>query len=118
MKSLRLLLCFFSLGGAVLQAQEPPPTTLEAPPVFLRPDQLDQLLAPIALYPDALIALILPAASDPSDVVLAARYLQGGGDPAQAESQPWEDSVRSLAHYPDVLNWLGQNLAWTKQLGD
>src|SRR5690349_12116463 len=71
-------------------------STSNAP--HLAPEQLDQLLGPIALYPDALIALILPAATVPSDVVLAARYL-GNGDPAHVDDQPWDDSVRALAHY-------------------
>ncbi len=81
------------------------------------PAELDRLLAPIALYPDALIALILPASTEPSDVVLAARYLEAGGDPAQADSQPWNDSVKALAHYPEVVKWMDTNLEWTKSAG-
>src|SRR5436190_17519524 len=81
-------------------------------------EQLDQLLGPIALYPDALIALILPAATQSSDVVLAARYLSNGEGAAQIDDQPWDDSVKALAHYPEVVKWMDQNLAWTKQLGD
>lgn len=115
----------FFLGLGLLAAVSLAPVTAqEAPPAAatdsarLTPDQLDELLGPIALYPDALIALILPAAATPSDVVLAARYLQGGGDPAQIENQPWDDSVVALAHYADVIQWMDQNLAWTKQLGE
>jgi hypothetical protein len=81
-------------------------------------EKLDELLGPIALYPDALVALILPASTAPSDIVLAARYLQDGGDKEQLDEQPWEDSVRALAHYPDVIEWMDNNLAWTKQLGE
>ncbi|MEO7799541.1 MAG: DUF3300 domain-containing protein, partial [Opitutaceae bacterium] len=85
----------------------------------LTAEQLDQLLGPIALYPDALIALILPAATVPSDVVLAGRYLAGEGvGPAQIDDQSWDDSVKALAHYPTVVSWMDQNLAWTKQLGE
>jgi hypothetical protein len=85
---------------------------------FFTAEQLDQLLGPIALYPDALIALILPAATQSSDVVLAARYLSNGEGAAQIDDQPWDDSVKALAHYPEVVKWMDQNLAWTKQLGD
>lgn len=92
-------------------------TTTAATALFSA-EQLDQLLGPIALYPDALIALILPASTNASDVVLAARYLEDGGDPARVESQPWDESVQALARYPDVIKWMDQNLAWTKQLGD
>jgi hypothetical protein len=103
------------LFAAPLLAQEPPP-----PPAApaISPGELDQALGPIALYPDALIALILPATTDPSDVVLAARYLQDGGDPADTDDQPWDDSLKALTHYPDVVRWMDQNLAWTKQVGE
>src|ERR1051326_500733 len=83
----------------------------------LTAEQLDQLLGPIALYPDALIALILPASTVPSDVVLAARYLNGG-DPSRVDEQPWDDSVRALAHYPDLVKWMDENLRWTQQVGE
>lgn len=85
-------------------------------PLF--PEQLDELLGPIALYPDALIAIMLPASTAPSEIVLAARYLQAGRDTLQIENQPWDDSVRALAHYPDTIRWMDENLAWTKQLGE
>jgi hypothetical protein len=81
------------------------------------PEGLDQLLAPIALYPDALIALILPASTAPSDVTLAARYLNANGDPAQIDNQPWDASVKALAHYPDVVKWMDANLQWTQAVG-
>ncbi|HSI10257.1 MAG: DUF3300 domain-containing protein [Rariglobus sp.] len=83
----------------------------------LTPAQIDELLAPVALYPDPLIAIILPAATFPADVVMAARYLKDGGTPAAIESQDWDDSVKALARYPDVVKWMDENLAWTKQLG-
>ena len=83
----------------------------------LNQQQLDQLLGPIALYPDALVALILPASTVPTDVVLAARYLNSGGDPEQADYQPWNDSLRSLARYPVLVKWMDENLTWTQQMG-
>lgn len=80
--------------------------------------QLEQLLGPIALYPDALIALILPAATAPTDVVLAARYLKDDGDPAEVASRSWDESVKSLVHYAEVVKWMDDNLSWTKQVGE
>ncbi len=113
------------LGCAVfagfLRAQEPPqppPPVSENAPVLLPQESLNQLLAPIALYPDALIALILPASTVPSDLVLAARFLASSGDPAQAANQPWDESVKSLVQYPDIVKWMDQNLEWTAQVGD
>jgi len=93
-----------------------PPTYASSAQLF--PEQLDELLGPIALYPDALIAIMLPASTAPSEIVLAARYLQAGRDTLQIENQPWDDSVRALAHYPDTIRWMDENLAWTKQLGE
>ncbi len=114
MKKLLALLGLALAFVASLPAQETAPT--QAP--LRTPEQIDQLLGPIALYPDALIALILPASTASADIVLASRYFQGGGDPGAVDSQPWEDSVRDLSHYPEIVKWMDQNLAWTKQLGD
>jgi hypothetical protein len=81
------------------------------------PDQLDQLLGPVALYPDPLVALILPASTVPTDITLAAGYLSAGGDPAAIDSQSWDPSVKGLAHYPEVLQWMAANLDWTQAVG-
>ena len=49
--------------------------------------------------------------------MLAARYIASNGDPAQVANRPWDDSVKSLVRYPDVLKWMDQNLDWTTALG-
>jgi len=82
------------------------------------PAELEELLGPIALYPDPLVALILPASTVPSDVVLGARFVASGGDPAMAEYKPWDSSVKALTRYPDTLRWMDENLEWTTQVGD
>jgi hypothetical protein len=81
------------------------------------PADLDQMLGPIALYPDPLLAEILSAATFPDQIVLADRYISDGGDPNQADQQPWDPSVQGLVHYPAVLKWLDDNLPWTTQIG-
>jgi Protein of unknown function (DUF3300) len=107
---------FCGLCALPVRAQQPvPPPAPGYQP--LSDEQLDQLLGPIALYPDPLIAQILPAATLPTQVVLADRYLLNGGDPNQFDQQPWEPSVQALAHYPNVLKWMDDNLVWTTQLG-
>jgi hypothetical protein len=110
-----MLLVFFGLAaGARAQMPAPPP----APEVQLHsPAELDQMLGPIALYPDPLIAQILPAATLPPEIVLADRYVNGGGDPNLIDQQPWDPSVKALARYPTVLKWMDDNLAWTTALG-
>ena len=120
LSAITLLACFIfsdSLRAQAPQPPVPPPVTQESAVPKLPPEALNQLLAPVALYPDALIALILPASTAPSDVVLAARYLSSNGDPAQVANQPWDESVKSLVRYPDVLKWMDQNLEWTTQVG-
>jgi hypothetical protein len=111
-----LLLCLF-MGAATLvrgQVAVPPPVPGYQP---LPAAQLDQLLGPIALYPDPLIAEILPATTLPTQVVLANRYISGGGDPNQLGQQPWDASVQAVARYPSVLKWMDDNLNWTAQVG-
>jgi hypothetical protein len=119
MKSLlkiAILLC--GLAGAALSARAqmavPPPMPAYQP---LSYQQLDQLLGPIALYPDPLIAQILPASTLPTQIVLADRYVSGGGAPNQIDQQPWDPSVQVLARYPNVLQWMDDNLNWTTELG-
>lgn len=95
-------------------AAEPESTASER----LTREEIEVLVGPIALYPDTLVALILPASTRTADVVLATRFLNQGGDPATLDAQPWEDSVRALARYPEVIRYLDENLAWTQRLGD
>jgi hypothetical protein len=118
MKKIFTLLVFMC-GLAILPvwAQEavPPPQPDYQP---LSPEQMDQLLGPIALYPDPLMAEILPASTLPTEIVLADRYISGGGDPNLADQQPWDASVQALAHYPNVLQWLDENLSWTTEVGE
>ena len=102
-----------------LPAQKAAPAQDPAP--LLQPAQLDDLLGPLALYPDALVALILPAATEPADLVLAARYFSASpanNRPEAIDAQPWDESVRALAHYPELVKWMDSNLAWTQQLGN
>jgi len=87
-------------------------------------EQLDQLAAPIALYPDPLVAQILMASTYPLEVVQAARFVKENpsltGDPLNEalKSQTWDDSVKSLATFPQVLAMMDGKLDWTQKLGD
>lgn len=126
MKTLRATLVLASLSGGFFQAaaQQPPPAApVAASPaaegVLMTAEQLEQLLGPIALYPDALIALILPACAASTDIVLAARQIRDNpNDRSQIEHRSWDESVKSLTSYPEVLLWLDDNLTWTKQVGE
>ncbi len=111
-----VLMAFASPVSQAWTQDEPIPSPEPGAPI-LSSAELDQLLEPIALYPDPLIAQILPAATQPSQIALAANYLNQGGDPNLIDQQPWDSSVKALAYYPDVLNLLNANLQWTAQLG-
>jgi hypothetical protein len=84
---------------------------------LLSPEELDDLLAPIALYPDPLIAQILPAATFVDQIDEAARYVRQYGRAARIEDQPWDVSVKAIAHYPDVLFMMDQKADWSVALG-
>jgi Protein of unknown function (DUF3300) len=80
-------------------------------------DELDDMLAPIALYPDPLLAQMLPAASFIDQIDEAARYVGQYGTSADVDDQPWDVSVRAVAHYPDVLFMMDQKYDWTVSVG-
>jgi hypothetical protein len=111
-----VLLCLFSSTALSVLAQTavPPPARAFQP---LTIAQLDQLLGPIALYPDPLLAEILPASTAPAQIVLADRYVIGGGDTNQIGQQSWDASVQGLTRYTNVLKWMDDNLTWTTELG-
>ncbi len=94
-------------------------TAGSAQPQFVpyTPDEMDELLAPIALYPDPLLAQILPAATFPDQIDAAQSCLQGRVDPALIDNQPWDVSVKSVAHYPDVLAMLHNDKEWAVAVG-
>ncbi len=106
---------FIAAASVCAQSPVPPPEPAGGP--MFAPAQLDELVGPIALYPDPLIGEILPAATVPSDIVMADRYISQGGDINQVAQQGWDPSVQALAHYPNVLKWMDDNLAWATQLG-
>ena len=115
-----VLFLFLMPIGAIAQ------TSTSAAPVdqLLKPEQLDALVSPIALYPDTLLAEVLMASTYPLEVVEAERWVQANknlkGDQLKAavDKQPWEDSVKSLAATPEVLDMMSKQLSWTQQLGD
>jgi hypothetical protein len=89
----------------------------ESSDAFFSPEQLDNLLAPIALYPDPLLAQVLLAATFPDQIDEASRFLRASSDPNAIDSEPWDISVKSVAHYPTVLNMMADKLDWTTSVG-
>src|SRR5450756_1938764 len=112
------LVCFggFVCFGGLVCFQ--PAESADYQPNSVAPQELDNLLAPIALYPDPLLAQILPAATYPTEVSEAAAWLQSGGRPDDIDAQNWDENVKAIAHYPDVLYMMSGNIDWTADLGD
>jgi len=82
-------------------------------------EALDKLVGPIALYPDDLVAIILPASTNPLQLVQADRYLdKRKADPKLPVDDKWDDAVKSLLNYPDVVKSMSADLDWTSALGE
>ena len=101
--------------NAVGQAPAAPTGAAPPPPT---PD-LGKLVGPIALYPDDLVAIILPAATNPLQLVQADRFLdKRKADPKLPVDAKWDDAVKSLLNYPDVVKKMSADLDWTTALGE
>src|SRR5882672_8513752 len=100
------------------------PSSAKPPSPTFKPEELEQLAAPITLYPDALVAQILMASTYPLEVVEAARWSKANPDVKEKaledamQKQSWDASVKSLAAFPQVLTMMNEKLDWTQKLGD
>ena len=94
-----------------------------APENIFRPEELDQMLAPIALYPDALLAQVLAAATYPKSIAAADQFVKSNpGASAQslvdaARNTDWSPSVKAMLQFSNVLAMMNQHLDWTTNLG-
>lgn len=81
--------------------------------------ELETLVGPIALYPDDLVAIILPASTNPLQIVQAERFLEKRkADPKLAVDDGWDDAIKSLVNYPEVIQKMSGDLDWTTALGE
>ncbi|HEY1438248.1 MAG TPA: DUF3300 domain-containing protein [Casimicrobiaceae bacterium] len=100
---------------AVAQAPAASGNAAEAPSA----EELEKLVGPIALYPDDLVTVILPASTNPLQIVQADRYLQKRKqDPKAPLDDSWDDSVKTLLNYPEVVKQMSNDLDWTAELGE
>lgn len=89
-----------------------------------KPEELEQILAPVALYPDSLLSQVLMASTYPLEIVQAHRWyaknnkLSGTELATELEKQTWDASVKSLVNFPQVLTMMSEKLDWTQKLGD
>jgi hypothetical protein len=108
--------------GATASAQEAAPAPAQpspppSAPVKRSEADLEKLVAPIALYPDPLLAILLPASAYPLEIVQVARFIKDTNNIAKVDSQPWDQNVKALAEFPDVINKMNDDLNWTSNLG-
>jgi uncharacterized protein DUF3300 len=109
-----IVLLVFAMN-AVGQAPAAPGGAAPAPST----EELGKLVGPIALYPDDLVAIVLPAATNPLQLVQADRFLdKRKADPKLPVDDKWDDAVKSLLNYPDVVKMMSADLDWTTALGE
>ena len=102
----------------------PRTTTVQTRNPMFSDAELDQMLAPIALYPDVLMTQTLIAATYPSEAIEAGNWLKShpnlrGKKAVEAASQTnWDDSIKSLAAFPEILVPMAEYPDWTTSLGN
>ena len=92
----------------------PPPSTSAK----LSSAELEKLVMPIALHPDPLIAVLLPASVYPLEIVQAARFVKDTNNVPKVDDQPWDDNVKAVAKFPELIAMMDADLPWTVRLGD
>lgn len=81
--------------------------------------ELEELVGPVALYPDDLLSIVLPASTVPLQIVEADRWIkQNKGNADAVPKDSWDDAVKSLVNYPDVVAMMSEDLDWTSALGE
>ena len=61
---------------------------------------------------------MLPASAYPLEIVQAARFVKDTNNIAKLDTQPWDDNVKAVARFPDVISQMNDNIQWTSDLGD
>ena len=79
----------------------------------LTASELRDVVAPVALYPDDLLSVVLPAATQPLQVVQARQRIKDKGRP----DANWDPAVVALMNYPEVVDFLYEDIEWMETLG-
>src|SRR5262245_65266593 len=87
------------------------------------PEKLDRILAPIALYPDQLLTQMLLSSGDVAKIQEMSGWLVRNADltgtalQRAAEAADFPPSLVVLTMFPQVVNYMADNIDWTKELG-
>ncbi|HZO86450.1 MAG TPA: DUF3300 domain-containing protein, partial [Verrucomicrobiae bacterium] len=106
-----------SAPAAAPQAPAETPAPPPSAPAQRSAAELEKLAMPIALHPDPLIAIILPASVYPLEVVQAARFVKDTNNISKVDQQPWDENVKAVAKFPDLIAKMDSDLTWTTELG-
>jgi len=106
-----------ALTTAMVWVQLPCPIAAQeaAQPAVSKPEEIDQLVAPIALYPDPLLAQVFMASTYPLEIVQAARWSKDNPNLKDTalqdalQKQSWDPSVKSLTAFPQVLTMMNDH---------
>ena len=111
-----------AFGRQTVPSTPAPQVAAPAQPV-VAPEVLDKLLAPVALYPDQLLTQMLLCTGDPPKIQELSGWLvrnsELSGDALQsaAEKAGFQPSFVVLTLFPQVVNYMADNIAWTRELG-
>ncbi|HTL57729.1 MAG TPA: DUF3300 domain-containing protein [Candidatus Limnocylindrales bacterium] len=104
-------------SAAAASSTKPPPAPPPSAPPKASATELEKLVMPIALHPDQLISIILPAAVYPLEIVQAARFVRDTNNIPKVDEQSWDENVKAVAKFPELIAKLDADLDWTMKLG-
>ncbi len=117
-------------GQEPVYGQQPPyygqePAYGAQPPSY-PPQQLDSMVGRIALYPDPLLTQVLTASTFSNQIpdadawARAHAYLSPDAmtRAIQDDGLPWDPSVLALLPFPQVLDMMAGDMAWTQDVGN
>ncbi|HEY6802313.1 MAG TPA: DUF3300 domain-containing protein [Pyrinomonadaceae bacterium] len=117
MNKLSLKIQTVGLAISLLTFYLPLARASRAMPANFSDAELDELFSPIALYPDPLLAQVVPAATFIDQLEDAQRVMNGRSDDNLISQQSWDVSVKSVAHYPQILKMMVDKRDWTTAVG-
>jgi uncharacterized protein DUF3300 len=98
------------------------PQPIQAYSPVVTTNGLDILVSPVALYPDAILRDLFRASQRPFEVIQANIWVHQSRDaygslPANGYNDSWDQSVKALTAYPDLLQRLSADVDWMTRLG-
>ena len=111
------VLCAFGLLAAAGSHAQDNAVAPPSAPAQRSAAAIEQLVQPIAAYTDYLVGIILPASVYPLEIGDAAFQLAQTNVAVDISAQSWDPSIKSLARFPSVVQWMDRNLPWTVEVG-